>query len=103
MCAADGFCTRLRKAKAQHLALRDEVLDRARDVLDRHGRVDPVLIIQIDVISPQTLQGGFNDALDALRSTIKSDGAVDREAKFRGDLDLVADRLERLANKFFVD
>ena len=39
-----------------HLALLNQILHRARDVLDRHVRVDAVLVEQIDGLDPQSAQ-----------------------------------------------
>jgi hypothetical protein len=78
----------------QHFALRDELLDRTRNVLDRHIGVDPVLIEEVDMVSPQTLQASFRSLLDVLRSTIQTEVVTEVEAKLRGNLYLVAERFE---------
>jgi hypothetical protein len=46
--AADRLRARLGEAEMPHLAFADQVLDRARHVLDRHVGVDPMLVEQID-------------------------------------------------------
>ena len=38
------------------LAFGDQVLDRAGDILDRHVRIDAVLIEEIDAVGPQALE-----------------------------------------------
>ena len=48
MGAADGLHARLREAEVLDLALLDQLLDRARDVLDRDVRVDAVLVEEVD-------------------------------------------------------
>ena len=48
--ATDCLHSRFRKAEVLHFAFLDQVLHRARHVLDRHVRVDTVLIEQIDDI-----------------------------------------------------
>ena len=46
--AADRLRARLGQAEVPHLARRDQVLDGAGDVLDRHVRVDAVLVEEVD-------------------------------------------------------
>ena len=48
MGAADGLHAGLRKTEVLDLAFGDQLLDGAGDVLDRHVRVDPVLVEQVD-------------------------------------------------------
>jgi hypothetical protein len=56
MCAADGAGGRFGEAEVPDLALRDQVLHRARDILDRDVGVDPVLVVEVDGVDPQALQ-----------------------------------------------
>jgi hypothetical protein len=46
--AADGLHARLGEAEVLDLALLDQVLHRARHVLDGHVRIDPVLVEEVD-------------------------------------------------------
>ena len=46
--AADRLHARLRQAEVLDLALADQLLHRARDVLDRHVRIDAVLVEEVD-------------------------------------------------------
>ena len=48
MSAADRFGASFRKTEMHDLASRDEALHRASNVLDRHVRIDSVLIEQVD-------------------------------------------------------
>ena len=48
--AADGACARPGESEVLHFSLADELPDRAGHVLDRHGRVDPVLVIEVDAV-----------------------------------------------------
>ena len=84
----------LRQAEMPDLACRDQVLDRAGHVLDRHVGIDAVLIEQVDHLDPEPLQRGlataricsgrlFRPAMLAVR--------IDVEAELGGDHDLVAD------------
>ena len=52
MSAADRLGAGLGKAEVLDLALVYQLLDRPRHILDRHVRVDAVLIEQIDMIGP---------------------------------------------------
>lgn len=54
--ATDGFGACLGEAKVPDLSLLHQVFDRARDVLDRHVRIYPVLVEKIDDIGPQSLE-----------------------------------------------
>ena len=54
--AADRLRARLREAEVLDLALRDQLLDRSRDVLDRHVGVDAVLVEQVDGVDLQPLE-----------------------------------------------
>jgi hypothetical protein len=53
-----------------HRTLLNEVLHRSRAVLDRHVRVYPVLVEQIDDIGLESLEGRLGDFLDVLWRTI---------------------------------
>ena len=70
--AADGLRARLGKAEVLHLAFADQLLDRARDVLDRHVRIDAVLIEQIDDVGLEPLERSLGDLLDVLRPAVKA-------------------------------
>ena len=63
MGAADGLHAGLGKAEVLHLAAPDEVLDRASNVLDRHVRIDAMLIEEIDGIGLEALERGVRDDL----------------------------------------
>ena len=83
----------------------DEFADRAGDVLDRHVRVDAVLVEQVDDVGPQPAQRRVGDPLDLLGAAVEPDrlAVLDAPAELRGDHDLVAYRGERLADEFLVD
>jgi len=49
VCAADGLSRGLGEAEVRHLALRDQVPDGLRGLLDRRVRVDAMLVEQVDV------------------------------------------------------
>src|SRR5437879_12142312 len=94
MCFASSVGACVRMPDMQDFPLRNECLDRTRNVLDRHMGVNPVLIEEVDMVSPQTLQASFRSLLDVLRSTIQTEVVTEVEAKLRGNLYLVAERFE---------
>ena len=55
-----------------HLALLDQLLHGARDVFDRHIRVDAVLIEQVDDVSLEALERSLGDLLDVLGPAIQT-------------------------------
>ena len=82
----------------------DELLEGAGDVLDRHLGVDPVLVEQFAAVCVQPPQrvlqrwaGCFRPAIEA---ACLAGGQL--EAEFGGEHDVVADRLQRLADQFLV-
>ena len=64
MRATNRLHARFRQTEVPHLAFANQFLHRAGDVLDRHVRVDAVLIEQIDPIGLQPLQRGLDDLAD---------------------------------------
>src|SRR4051794_7964436 len=87
----------------ENLALLDKVLHRSGDILYRHGRVDTVLVVEIDMVGPQPRKRLLNNPADARRTTVEGHGAIDGKAELRGDLHLVANGLERFTDQLFVD
>ena len=70
--AADGVHSGLGQSDVADLALAYQVGHRPDGVLDRGVRVDPVLVVQVDVVSAEALQGALDGGADVGR------GAVDR-------------------------
>ena len=66
MASANRLHARFRKPEVFDLAFADQVLDRARDLLDRHVGIDAVLILQIDLIALELLERRVG-SLDAPR------------------------------------
>jgi hypothetical protein len=56
MGTTDGLRARLGEAEVLHLAFPDQVFHRARHILDRHVRVDAVLIVKVDRLDPEPLE-----------------------------------------------
>ena len=105
MGAADRLHAGFRQAEVPDLALLDQVLHRAGDILDRHVGVDAVLIEEVDDVGPQPLQRRLGDLADVLRPTVHAALAarrVELETELGGDDDLVAYRRERLADDLLV-
>ena len=97
---ADGRGARLRKAEVQHLALSDQLFDRAGDVLDRDVRVDAMLVQQIDTVGAEALERAIDDCLDVLGAAVQTTSAsFDVEAELRRDPDAVANWRERFTDK----
>ena len=86
----------------QNLTLLDEVFDRAGDVLDRHGGIDTVLVVEVDAVGSQPLERFFDDLRDMHGAAVQGDRAVNLEPEFACYHHLVADRRKRLADKLLV-
>ncbi len=100
-----GGC--LGHAEVLHLAGLDQLLDRAGDVFDRHLRVDPVLVVEVESLDAEPLQRAFDDLLDDLGpARHPSPGLpldrIDVPAELGGDHHLVPIRGESLADEFLV-
>src|SRR6266542_747942 len=63
---ADRLDASLRESEVPDLPLRDQLLHRAGDVLDRHVRVDAVLVEQVDRVGAEPLQRSLDAAADRL-------------------------------------
>ena len=104
---ADGLRGRLGQAEVAHLPLRDQVLHRARHLLDRHVGVHAVLVEEINGVDPQPLERRLGDLLDVLGPAVQPGPAgsavgVELEPELRGDHDLPAEGRKRLADELFV-
>ena len=85
-----------------HLTPLDEVLQGAGNILDRHVRIDTVLVEEIDHVGPQSLEGCLRNFLDVLRAAVQAGVVVQVEAELGSDRDSVAERRERLTNQLLV-
>ena len=77
------------------LALGDEVLHRARDLLDGHSGINPMLVEQIDAVGSEALQHPVDGSSDVVGAAVHAAAAlagawVDVPAELRGDDHLVA-------------
>jgi len=60
-----------RKAEVFYFSFPNQVFHRARDVFDRHVRVDPVLIEQVDCLDLEPLERALDGLFDAFRPAIQ--------------------------------
>ena len=92
--------------KCRTLPARDELADGAGDVLDRHVRVDAVLVEQVDRVDAEPLQRRRRRRGGSARAGVSMPcirAVDDVPAELRRDDDLVADRRDRLADELLVD
>ena len=76
--AADRLHARFGQPEVPHLAFANQVLDRARDVLDRHLGIDAVLVEEVDGVDPQALQRSLRDLADVRRPAVQAARLADR-------------------------
>src|SRR5690606_40396710 len=98
---------RLGEAEEADLALPHQFADRTRHVLDRNGRINPVLIDEVDTVGAQAAQAAFDRLTDALGPAVHLPGhllaALEAEAELGGEHDLVASPFESPTDQFLVD
>ena len=105
MGAADRLGTRLGQPEVLHLAVLNQFLHGAGDVLDGYVRVHTVLIQQVDGGHVQALQHRVDDLTNVLGSAVDAMARavrVDPESELGGDHDFFAQRRQRLADELFV-
>ena len=92
--------TRLGEAEVPHLALLDQILHRAGNVLDRDIRVHAVLVEQVDPVGAESAQRVVDTRPDRRRLAVGPARLAGREleAELGRDHDVVAERLECLAD-----
>src|SRR5205823_1139849 len=69
--ATDRLHARLGEPEAPDLALRDQLLDRPGDVLDRDARVDAVLVEEVDRLGLEPPERALDDLSDVLRAAVQ--------------------------------
>ena len=107
MRAADRLCAGLRKAEVPDLALLNQVLYRARNVIDRHVRVNTVLVKQIYDVGLQPLEGSLRNRLNVRRTAVHAPTTfpcleINIETELRCNDDSAPEGRERLPEKFLV-
>src|SRR5205085_9645119 len=102
MGAPDALGVRLAEPEVAHLALLDEAAHRADRVLDRHARIDAVLVIEVDRVDAEPLQAGFAGLLHIVGAAVDAIGAAGLAglAEFGGEADVVGPALEHAAEAF---
>src|ERR1051326_1333820 len=71
MGAADCVNARLRKAKIFNFAFRDQLLDRACNLLNRYGGINAMLIEDVDDLSLEAFKRGFCYFPDVFRLAVE--------------------------------
>src|SRR5712692_7795551 len=96
VCATACLHACFRKAEVLHLTLLNKVLHRSCYILDRHVRVDAVLIVQIDDAGLEPLERALGCFLDVLWPAIEGSPLatllrIRRPAELRCDHHLIAE------------
>lgn len=103
---ADGVRTGFAESEVPNFARGDQFADHAGDLLDRHGRVDAVLVEDVEVVGAEVAQAVVGDFADALGTAVECLALplVLRhvEAELGREHDVVAEALHRLAEQLLV-
>ena len=70
---ADIGAARLRKTEKSYLPQVDQITARVGYLLDRRGRVDAVLIEQVNIVGAKSAQGAFHLLTDTVRPAVSID------------------------------
>src|SRR5579859_4090545 len=86
------------------LPLPDQPSQRAHRVLDRHRRIDPVDVVEIDRVHAEALQAGLAALRDVFRPAVRAGAAVGEPdvAELGGQDDLVAPAFDGAADQALV-
>ena len=100
----DGVHPGLREPDVADLAVGDEVGEGADGVFDRGAGVDAVLVVEVDVVSPQTPERAFDSGADVRWAAVEVPGVagVRDEAELGCEHDLVAAVLDGPADQLLV-
>src|SRR5437588_12863627 len=73
--ALDRLWRSFAQSDVAHLPVLDELAHRSYCLLDRHVRIDPVLVVEVDVVGPQAPQRAVDRLPDVVRRTVeRTDG-----------------------------
>src|SRR6185503_9898839 len=103
--ATNRLRSRFRQPVVPDLTFLNQILQRSGRVFDWHIRVNAMLIEEIDSVGLKSLERGFGYLLHMLWPAVYPNLltlSADGETEFRSDHDLVADRRQGFADKFFV-
>ena len=102
--APDRRLARLGQAEEADLALPHQLSHRADHLLDRHGRIHPVLVKEVDAVGPEPAKRGLDRLTDVLGTAVGADQlvAVEAEAELGGENDPVATAFEGAAEHLLV-
>src|SRR3989442_39791 len=99
----EGVAGTVKELIAQGKVKHNQFLDRSRNVFDRHGRVNAVLIIEVQDVCPETFQRTLDALSDALGpAVLHLLSVLDLDPELGGDHHLSAQWRQRLANELFV-
>ncbi len=103
MGAADVGGAGFREAEEADLAFPHQLTDRAGDILDRHVRIDAVLVEEVDTVGLQALERGLGDLPNVFRATIDARLRIAvLEAEPRRDHHPITERGEGFADELLV-
>ena len=104
MSPPDAFRSGLAQAEIPDLTLFDQPRHGADRVLNRHGRIDPVLVIEVDDINAEALEARLAGLRDIFGAAVDAVGAARLAglAEFGHDHDAVSPGLQRAAEQFLV-
>ena len=88
-----------------HLTLADQLSHRAHRLFDRHVRIDPVQVVQVDDIDTEAAEAGFARRPHTLGSRVHLGcraARAENEAEFAGQDDLTASFSDRTADERLV-
>ena len=103
--AADRGGASLGQADVADFALRDQLGQSADGLLDGGLRVDPMLVVEVDVVGAEPFQGALDRHADVRGAAVEDAGAatgVRDDAELRRQDNLVAAALDGPADQFLV-
>jgi hypothetical protein len=103
---ADRLRAGFGKTEVPHFALLDQLFHRGCHIFDWHVWINAVLIVQVDGLDLEPLEGALGHLSDVLRPTVEHlllISLTQFETKFGGDYDLFAEGLERFTDNLLID
>ena len=105
VCAPHRLGGRLGQPEKPHLPCTHQIRHRPNSLLDWHGAIDAVLIVQVDVIDAEASQRGIARGLYVFGPAVLPDELAvgsPHVAEFRGQDDPLAPPLDRLPDQHLV-